>query len=287
MWWILIPIYLNFPISCRCVLKAIIHRKNSELFYSYLRRVFLFQKETFYDIVHAWNIWLQSIIYVAADNALARNHFGNLESANIDLTVSTSILFMHSFKKKLYGPFLWIGFSYLKARTTSRRQFTLPLSSQKFLLLILPTFNLVHSMAWPYPNQVYDKQRSISQWWFVCFVCHVLKYFFPKMVFSSILLIVPIFFSCYQSWWQSLVNTRLTSQFLENVSSLDFLPNALFPHQSITDCTAQTLLTKTLNTTKFIEVTSHTETFSIEKEPEKQLCFYCWHKTTWTCAEPA
>ena len=30
---------------------------------------------------------LQSIIYVAADNALTRNHFGNLESANIDLMV--------------------------------------------------------------------------------------------------------------------------------------------------------------------------------------------------------
>ena len=27
-------------------------------------------------------------------------------------------------KKKLYGPFLWMGFSCLKARATSRRQFT-------------------------------------------------------------------------------------------------------------------------------------------------------------------
>ena len=27
-------------------------------------------------------------------------------------------------KKKLYGPFLWMGFNYLKARATSRRQFT-------------------------------------------------------------------------------------------------------------------------------------------------------------------
>ena len=66
---------------------------------------------------------------------------------------------------------------------------------------------------------------------------------------------------------------RLISQFLENVSSLDFLPNALFSHQSTTDCTAQTLLTETLNTTKFIEVTSHTETFSTEKESEKTTLF--------------
>ena len=27
-------------------------------------------------------------------------------------------------KKKLYGPFLWMGFNCLKARATSRRQFT-------------------------------------------------------------------------------------------------------------------------------------------------------------------
>ena len=28
------------------------------------------------------------------------------------------------FKKKLYGPLLWMGFNCLKARATSRRQFT-------------------------------------------------------------------------------------------------------------------------------------------------------------------
>ena len=27
-------------------------------------------------------------------------------------------------KKKLYGPYLWMGFNYLKASATSRRQFT-------------------------------------------------------------------------------------------------------------------------------------------------------------------
>ena len=44
-------------------------------------------------------------------------------------------------KKILYGPFLWMArASCLKARATSRRQFVfLPLSSQKFLALILST----------------------------------------------------------------------------------------------------------------------------------------------------
>ena len=31
---------------------------------------------------------------------------------------------LHLLKKKLYGPFLWMGFNCLKARATSRRQFT-------------------------------------------------------------------------------------------------------------------------------------------------------------------
>ena len=45
-----------------------------------------------------------------------------------------------NFKLKLYGPFLWMGFNCHKARATSRRQFYfLSLSSQKFLVLILPT----------------------------------------------------------------------------------------------------------------------------------------------------
>ena len=43
-------------------------------------------------------------------------------------------------KKKLYGPFLWMGFNCFKATATSRRQFTfLPFSSQNFLVLILST----------------------------------------------------------------------------------------------------------------------------------------------------
>ena len=32
--------------------------------------------------------------------------------------------YLPDIKKKLYGPFLWMGFNCLKARATSRRQFT-------------------------------------------------------------------------------------------------------------------------------------------------------------------
>ena len=41
--------------------------------------------------------------------------------------------------KKLYGPFLWMVFNYLKARAFLRRQFALTLTSQKFLVLVLST----------------------------------------------------------------------------------------------------------------------------------------------------
>lgn len=34
------------------------------------------------------------------------------------------------------------------------------------------------------------------------------------------------------------------------------------PHPSTTDCTTETMVTETLNTTNFIEVNSHTETGS-------------------------
>ena len=90
------------------------------------------------------------------------------------------------------------------------------------------------------------------------------------MAFSSVLQIVPkMFFLSLTTQPFLAVNANLISQFLESVSSFNFLPNALSPHQSTTDCTAQTLLTETLNTTKFTEVTSHTETVSSEKESEK------------------
>ena len=56
--YIIFPTHLKFPIRSRCVLKAIIHKKNNGLFYGYLIKFFLFQKDTFYDIVHACGIWL-------------------------------------------------------------------------------------------------------------------------------------------------------------------------------------------------------------------------------------
>ena len=52
------PFHLNFLIRTRCVLKAIIHIKNSGLCYGYLWKFFLFQKDAFYVIVHACGTWL-------------------------------------------------------------------------------------------------------------------------------------------------------------------------------------------------------------------------------------
>lgn len=40
------------------------------------------------------------------------------------------------------------------------------------------------------------------------------------------------------------------------------------PHPSTTDCTTETMVTETLNTTNFIEVNSHTETGSSQKAVE-------------------
>ena len=50
MLYIIFSIHLNFPIRYKFVLKAIIQRKNRGLFYGYLRKFFLFQKDAFYDI---------------------------------------------------------------------------------------------------------------------------------------------------------------------------------------------------------------------------------------------
>ena len=89
--YIIFPIHLNFPIRSRCVIIIIIiligiysmqgwtattrhgitrkantkrlrHTGNlfSGLFYNYFRKFFLFQKDAFYDIVHACGIWLIS-----------------------------------------------------------------------------------------------------------------------------------------------------------------------------------------------------------------------------------
>ena len=52
------PFYLNFLIRTRCVLKAIIHIKNSGLCYGYLRKFKKKKKDAFYVIVHVCGIWL-------------------------------------------------------------------------------------------------------------------------------------------------------------------------------------------------------------------------------------
>ena len=50
--YVIFPIHLNFPI--RYVLKAIIHRKKQWIILRLLEKVFFFfQKDTFYDFVHA------------------------------------------------------------------------------------------------------------------------------------------------------------------------------------------------------------------------------------------
>ena len=49
-------------------------------------------------------------------------------------------------------------------------------------------------------------------------LCVLWSEIFLRMVFSSVLWVVPKNFSCCQSWWQTLVNTSLISHFQENVS---------------------------------------------------------------------
>ena len=56
---------------------------------------------------------------------------------------------------------------------------------------------------------------------------------------------------------------------LLNTAKIDGMHNS--PCQSTNDCTTQTFLTETLSTTKFIEVTSHTDSDSSEKILKKQL----------------
>ena len=70
---------------------------------------------------------------VMADTNEAINSKQNNQKKHVFVSLSSK-----TEKKQLYGPVLWMWFNCLKARTTSRRQF-LPLSSQKFLVLILST----------------------------------------------------------------------------------------------------------------------------------------------------
>ena len=50
------------------------------------------------------------------------NYICNILKGTILLKLTVTV---RDKKKKLYGPFLWMGFNSLKARATLRRQFTL------------------------------------------------------------------------------------------------------------------------------------------------------------------
>ena len=58
-------------------------------------------------------------------------------------------------------------------------------------LLLLSNQN--QSSSFPYPNQVYDKQRK-KHFSVVIWVCCALKYLFPRMAFSIFLWVVPKYF---------------------------------------------------------------------------------------------
>ena len=58
---------------------------------------------------------------------------------------------LKNFKKKNTFFFFWMGFNCLKARAISRRQFILPLSSQKFLVL---TLSKDERLSWPWSHPV-------------------------------------------------------------------------------------------------------------------------------------
>ena len=45
------PIYFNFPIRSKCVLKAIIQRKKQWIVLQLLDKVFFFRDDAFYDII--------------------------------------------------------------------------------------------------------------------------------------------------------------------------------------------------------------------------------------------
>ena len=62
---------------------------------------------------------------------------------------------------------------------------------------------------------------------YVCFTMPCSEIVFSKIAFSSVLRVVPKFFSDRQPWWLPFVNASLVSQFRENVSSFNFLANNL------------------------------------------------------------
>ena len=81
----------------------------------------------------------------------------------------------------------------------------------------------------PYPNHVHNNnnKKNISVVICLCCIMTCFEFCFPRMVFSSILWVVARKNSCCQSWWQTLVNTCLISQFGENVISFNFLIKVL------------------------------------------------------------
>ena len=80
------------------------------IFNQYIKK--LLNRETAYFII------FQCLVKIPSGKMSFLSHPG------IQLAVNHTGLYLSSVKKKLYGPFLWMGFNCLKARATSRRQFT-------------------------------------------------------------------------------------------------------------------------------------------------------------------
>ena len=60
--YVIFRIHLDLPIRSSCALKASIHRKKQWIVLQ-LRKFFLFQKDSFYEVVHTCGIWLISPFY--------------------------------------------------------------------------------------------------------------------------------------------------------------------------------------------------------------------------------
>ena len=83
-------------------------------------------KESFYSNLTMENI--SETDYRHANNIFKTfklNNWGDYHDLYVQSdTLLLADVFENFRKKKLYGPFLWMGFNCLKARATSRRQFT-------------------------------------------------------------------------------------------------------------------------------------------------------------------
>ena len=86
------------------------------------------------------------VIELFVSNTLTLSHylskFNSKETRTIsmELAVVSLLLTLNNFKKNFMTPFLWMGFYCLKATESLRGgSLILPLSSQKFLVLILST----------------------------------------------------------------------------------------------------------------------------------------------------